>query len=1448
MSKKPTSNRLDKIFEDIKQEPAVAPKKPARKAPTRITETKSSALRATARSNTMPLNPEAGPSARAPLSAQNITVTQSSLAGQPASMSLAFQMDNENWATLQVVDDVAPRIWDENEQLLVQQVTDQLSLALENARLFQETRLRAEELSILNELGRELTSLLDQDAIGETVYKFTSRLMDTTNLYIALYDEPREEINPFYVMNNRARVQVPPRKYGQGLTEYVLKTRKPVLIANNVLTHMRELGIEVVLLGDAEMPACWIGTPLVAGDLALGVIGLQSLDTPNLYTPRHLELLNAVAGQAALALQNAGSFKEVQARAEEQVVLNRLGRVLAAQINVDQVLTEIYNGVSQLLDAKNFFIGLYDEESNTVSFPLNATESAVDREVVTIQADQGMTGYILRNKEPLLVADNLDEWMQDHDIAVIGEPAKSWLGTPLILGERVLGLMAVQNYTKPHNYNEHDRDIMLAFANQAAIAIQNARLFQETRYNAAIENLISQISSTFVNVDSNQMDDQITLALKKIGEFSQVDRTYLFEFSPDGQTMDNTHEWTGPDIESYINDFHNVPTNTLPFILDQIQKMQVVHFPRVSAMPDEAAQDRAELMRERIQSILCVPIVIQGAAYGFIGLDSVNQPKAWAEQDINMLRIVGEIFISTLGRKKVESALQKSEADLRTLFASMQDVVLVVDKDTRYLRIAPTNPGRLVRPPEELLGKTMQEVMPKETYENFQRAVDQALASDELVQIEYKLDIANQEYWFLANISRINADEVFWVARDITARKRDEEILQRRNDYLAATAEIGRLVTSTLDLPTLFSRTVNLVRDRFGFYHAGIFITEETGFSSVLQAATGAAGAEMRSRVHSLPVGSRSIVGEVTETGRPVVVNDTRLSDVHKPNPLLPDTLAEAAIPLRIGSRTIGALDIQSVNADAFTENDIAVLQTLGDQVAIAIDNARSYELSIQAVKEMREADKLKSQFLANMSHELRTPLNSIIGFSRVILKGIDGPTTDLQQQDLLAIHNSGQHLLGLINDILDLSRIEAGKMELTFDEVNLPELINGVISTASGLIKDKPITIQRDVSPDLPPVRADAMRIRQVLLNLLSNATKFTESGTITVKTTPSVNSSGNTEITISVTDTGSGIALEDQKKLFQPFSQVDASLTRRSGGSGLGLSISNHLVQMHGGQIGVQSAPGAGSTFFFSLPAHRSRVESAGTSANRIVLAIDDDPQVISLYERYLHLQGYQVIPLSDPSRAVERARQLKPFAITLDIMMPGYDGWRVLNDLKTAPETRDIPVVICSIVEDHERAFSLGASDYLIKPILEDDLLKTLERLDSDGSIREVLVIDDDPNDLRLIQRMLTEHGRYHPVTVEGGKNGWEAILARPPHAIIIDLFMPDMDGFALLEKLRTSEAYRNIPVIIVSGADLTPEQSRQLQNFGQNMLQKNTLTERQLIDDLERVLKRASRQAR
>jgi PAS domain S-box-containing protein len=840
---------------------------------------------------------------------------------------------------------------------------------------------------------------------------------------------------------------------------------------------------------------------------------------------------------------------------------------------------------------------------------------------------------------------------------------------------------------------------------------------------------------------------------------------------------------------------------------------------------------------------LGVPLRSKQAVTGVMAIQTYDHDIRITQQHQQILSVIASPVSSALERFLAEREIQKFKLGID----HSDNVVFITDLQGTIQYANPAFEKIYGYAPEEAIGNTPRilksGMMPDEQYKEFwDTLLSGGTVTGEIINKSKDgrlIPIAGTNSPILDESGK--AIGFLSVQQDITQRKLAEETLKRRNDYLAASSEIGRLVTSTLDLNTIFTRTVSLISERFGVYYAGIYIIEETGFNAVLREATGEAGEKMKAQRHSVIVGSNSVVGKVAEKIEPMLVNDTALEPLYLPNPYLLDTRSEVAIPLRIGLRSMGVIDIQSIRTEAFTQDDLSVLQSLADQVAVAIDNARSYELSQQLIQDLREIDLLKSQFLANMSHELRTPLNSIIGFSRVILKGIDGPVTDMQQQDLTAIYNSGQHLLGLINDILDLARIEAGKMELNFEEVHLAEMTTSVMSTAKGLVKEKPIHLLQRIPADMPAVRGDTMRVRQVLLNLISNAAKFTEMGSITIESLVQKGPTGKSEALINVIDTGPGISAEDQKKLFQAFSQVDGSATRKSGGTGLGLSICANLVQLHGGRIGVHSEVDKGSTFWFTLPLF-SQPEDQIPDGKKIVLAIDDDPQVIGLYERYLNPEGYYVIPLTDPLKAKEQVLKVKPYAITLDVMMPNKDGWSVLTELKSDPETRDFPVIICSILEQADKGFSLGAADYLVKPILEEDLVHALDRLNKDGAIHEVLVIDDDPNDLRLIEKILNQHGRYKPILAQGGRKGWEAITTKAPHAIILDLFMPEMDGFYILERLRETPTLSNIPVLVVSGGGLTNEQQKQLNTFGQRLITKGSLNEDQLIESIENSLKR------
>lgn len=1435
---------------------------------------------------------------------------------------------------LMTLEHTSPGMYEEEAAEMASAVAAQAAIAIQNARLFQQSQETLAETETLYLASAELNTAQSYEEVLAALRRHTLAGQDSHIVSLCFFNRAwTKEQKPEWVEVLASWELDPDTDFESRflLSSFpsfpqLLHPDAPLLIED--VLHDPRLDENLrALLGKHFGAKSSLFMSIVVSGQWLGFINAvypKEMSFPESDIRRMAALVN----QAGVALQNLRNIEvaeqraiESQKRSEELTMINRVVTAVVSSPDIHQVLDTMATELVDVFSVNNVDIALLEEQQNALlvvaaksSLP---TVPSIEGMVMPIQANLSSQEVIIK-KRPLLVTDAQNSELTSSMHSMLRERGvENMLMVPIIAAGEVVGVVSLGVSEKQRTFTPEELRLAETLIAQLSTAIQNANLFDQIQSALAETETLYQASA---ELNAAQSYADILSILRKYSILGHKDTTNVT-----------------------INHFDR------PWVKDEVPDsyMPIARWANSPYMDIPAT-------RFPMRTWTTVKQVLRPDSPTLI-TDTVNDPRI--------------------------------DLTARSLY--------VERLEAKSLLFAPLNVGG-------------------EWFGHINAVYAQPVKFSE-TEIRRLMALASQAGVAIQNIRLL-----------VETR--------RRASQLETAAEIARDTSGTLALDTLLKRAVNLIHDRYGYYHSSIFLLDDSGLNAIIRESTGEAGDEMKRRAHKLPVGSRSIIGYVTELGKPLVINDVTQDPIHRPNPLLPDTRSELGIPLKIGNRVIGALDVQSAEINAFNPDDISVVQTLADQIAVAVDNARSYELAQQAIQEtrqrvqelstlfdvsqslasvsmesaeiahiiaqkvadvmnvpgcsillfesetdelvrlvelsksrenvgdkelhftdrsgeiipvssyldlskviktltplvvqasdpnidqeileylqkhdythliviplivkrevigvielvtwqavytyssdqfnltvtignaaavafenarlyeeqrritekLREVDKLKSQFLANMSHELRTPLNSIIGFSRVILKGIDGPINELQQQDLTAIHNSGTHLLRLINNVLDISKIEAGKMELAFDDtVNLQDLINSVISTTIALVKDKPVRLEKVIPPDLPTVRGDPTRISQVMLNLMANAAKFTDEGTVTLEACEQVSPEGYPEVLIKVTDTGEGIGLEDQKKLFQPFSQVDESPTRKTGGSGLGLSISRLLVEMHGGRIGVESEIGEGSTFWFTLPLPYDEPFDEELTGKKVILAIDDERQVINLYTRYLSEHGYQVVALSEPGRAIERAIQVKPFAITLDVMMPGRNGWQVLEELKSNPDTRHIPVIVCSIVEDQEKGFSLGAADYLTKPILEDELVIALNRLNGDGSIKEVLVVDDDNDDLRLVEKVLQK--QFSVRLAHGGVEGLAALREKRPSAVILDLFMPDVDGFTLLEDMRADPAMRDIPVIIFTAGDLSEEQQTRLAEFSQEMLHKSSFEEEEMLAAIKNTLMRFSAQA-
>ncbi|HEX2123615.1 MAG TPA: response regulator [Thermoanaerobaculia bacterium] len=492
------------------------------------------------------------------------------------------------------------------------------------------------------------------------------------------------------------------------------------------------------------------------------------------------------------------------------------------------------------------------------------------------------------------------------------------------------------------------------------------------------------------------------------------------------------------------------------------------------------------------------------------------------------------------------------------------------------------------------------------------------------------------------------------------------------------------------------------------------------------------------------------------------------------------------------------------------------------------------------ANRRTQEADRLKSQFLANMSHELRTPMNSIIGFSEILVERLEHQLEPKHVGFLKHIHASGQHLLGIINDILDLSKIEAGKMEVYPEFFSIAPVVDSVCQVMRGMTRSHPRFVV-DIPPDLPQIETDLAKFKQVLFNLLSNAVKFSPPDSpIAIR----ARLEGG-QITVSVRDEGIGIDPAHHGIIFEEFRQVDGTVRREFGGTGLGLALVKRFVELQGGSARVESALGAGSTFSFTLPV-RSRAAVIARTPEALaktarVLVVEDDANAYDLIASALGSAGYLSIRARHGEEALKLARESRPAAVTLDLVLPGVDGWEVLKRLKNDSETRQIPVVIISMIDNRDLGIALGADDYFVKPVDRDRLLERVRSITArsgNGAKPRLLLIDDDPAVHALLDEELGGLG-FALACAYSGEDGLRAAQESTPDVIILDLMMPGMTGFDVADSLKDDPRTANIPILVLTSKEISSEDRELLHTKVSSFVQKGHSAREHLVREIRRV---------
>jgi len=1323
-------------------------------------------------------------------------------------------------------------------------VAQHVATALTRLRALEAERQRNAELAILNSVGEAIVKTLDMKALTRIVGDKVREVFNSDSAIIMLLDRKTNLIHvPYeYDRNEGGYIDyVEPFPMGTGLSSKAITTGQPLMVGTleEEIANGAYFPPEIIEKGSGFYSQSWLGVPIVVKDQTLGLVALAD-GRAHAFNDSHLHLLQTLSSNVGVAFENARLFnetqrllKETEQRNRELAIINETQQALASKLDFQAMIDLFGDEIMRVFPPQegkahsySVFIALYDPQTNIIRFPYLIDGAGNRFAEPPTELGPGLTSAVIRAGQPLVLK-TLDEQIAYGAVPFtdekVDEVSQSWLGVPIRSGDRITGVFSVQDQ-RANLFTESDVRLLSTLAASLEVALENARLFSETQQRAAELATINTVSRELAS--ELGLEPLIHLVGEQMRTVFKVDIAYVALLDESSGMIDFPYTYG----EEYT------PLNYGEGLTSKIiQTGEPLLINR--EMDRQTQQLGTEIIGQEALSYLGVPIFVSGKSVGVISVQNTQREGVFNVNDENLLKTLAANVGTALHNAQLFDEVKRHERDareaaekLRLIFENAFDGIDI------YEEIPSTGQRILLDCNDrycELAGRSREELLSVENTGIFQRSVENPW--DEVGEsILNRRAFSGVFSWIRPdgkeNIVEYNAaptrlgDRYFTIGvdRDITERMRVENALRESNEKLRLIFENAFDGISIYEeIPNEGKRILLDCNERY---------CEMAGRSK-----------EELLAIHDTRTIQRDLGVDTERFGWEPITAGRAFSGVFSWNrPDGKENIIEYnAAPTRVGERyfTIG-LD-RDVTERKHTEEELK-----------------------KAKAEAEQANQAKSAFLANMSHELRTPLNAIIGFTRIVRRKTEGLIPEKQTENLDKVLTSAEHLLSLINTVLDIAKIEAGRMDVLAANFRLSALIDLCANTAQPLLRPN-VVLDKQVDEGLTIIYSDQDKIRQIVLNLLSNATKFTHEGKITL----AARQDGD-NLRIFVADTGIGISVEALPRIFKEFQQADTSTTRQYGGTGLGLAISRNLAHLLGGDLTVESELGKGSTFTLIIPIqYRSKSllplgaatppsvdrESApvqevaqqppSASASKRILVIDDDPDAVYLLQENLNRQEYNIVGTRNGHDGLRIAREQQPQAILLDIIMPGADGWQILHDLKEDPATSHIPVILLTIVDKQALGFRLGAAAYLLKPLDPVAVQDALNRVivQGDHKQKRVLVVDDDPNVADMLRQLLPE-SEFKLDSALDGVAGLQAIEANRPDIILLDIIMPRLDGFGVIESLRADPETRDLPIIVVSAKELTAVESARLKKTVALVMKKQGFQGEKLVDEINNVLKK------